>query len=186
MCLLGSGASGCGGETDERPAEWAYIAPLIIAPNCATASCHSKGAAVAGLDLSTADKAYEGFFKLSSSLANPLSNVTADDERCQMLREDPKCDEEDELETPYCQDKEIGARCDNPRPLITACVPSQSRVVAMLRAAGAVRMPPDRPLSEGDIRLIERWILAGARQDPDDQDPCAVKATPAGDAGVTP
>jgi hypothetical protein len=27
---------------------------------------------------------------------------------------------------------------------------------------GAVRMPPDAPLPEGDIALIERWIDAGA------------------------
>jgi hypothetical protein len=32
----------------------------------------------------------------------------------------------------------------------------------MLRARNATRMPPDRPLPEADIRLIERWIRAGA------------------------
>ena len=34
-----------------------------------------------------------------------------------------------------------------------------------LRARGAPRMPPDRPLNEADIRLIEQWILDGARRD---------------------
>jgi hypothetical protein len=37
--------------------------------------------------------------------------------------------------------------------------------VQMLRARGARRMPPDRPLPEADIRLVERWILAGAVND---------------------
>ncbi len=32
----------------------------------------------------------------------------------------------------------------------------------MLRARGASRMPPDRPLPEADMRLVERWILDGA------------------------
>ncbi|MBC8132927.1 MAG: hypothetical protein H7X95_08090 [Deltaproteobacteria bacterium] len=34
----------------------------------------------------------------------------------------------------------------------------------MLRARAAPRMPPDRPLSEVDIRLIEAWILNGAKK----------------------
>jgi hypothetical protein len=41
----------CGGE-ENRPATWSYISPAIIQPNCATGSCHSRAAAVAGLDLS--------------------------------------------------------------------------------------------------------------------------------------
>lgn len=48
------------------------------------------------------------------------------------------------------------------RPLVVPFNPEQSRVVNMLRAYGASRMPPDRPLAEADIRLIEAWILAGA------------------------
>jgi hypothetical protein len=35
----------------------------------------------------------------------------------------------------------------------------------MLRADGAERMPPDRPMAESDIQLIERWILNGAKND---------------------
>jgi hypothetical protein len=52
-----------------------------------------------------------------------------------------------------------------PRPLVTPGNPDESRVVNMLRAAGARRMPPDRPLAEGDITLIEHWILDGAKND---------------------
>jgi hypothetical protein len=50
------------------------------------------------------------------------------------------------------------------RPLVTPFDPAQSRVVNMLRAQSAPRMPPDRPLPEADIRLVERWILNGARK----------------------
>ena len=48
------------------------------------------------------------------------------------------------------------------RPLVTSFDPSGSRLVNMLRARDAPRMPPDRPLTEPDIRLVERWILNGA------------------------
>jgi hypothetical protein len=51
------------------------------------------------------------------------------------------------------------------RRLIIAGSPTESRVVNMLRAYGASRMPPDRPLAEGDIALIEEWILAGAKNE---------------------
>ena len=49
------------------------------------------------------------------------------------------------------------------RPLVTPYDPSQSLLVHMLRAQGAARMPPDRPLPEADIELVERWILNGAK-----------------------
>ena len=48
------------------------------------------------------------------------------------------------------------------RPLVTPYDPAGSRVVNMLRARDAPRMPPDRPLPEADIELVERWILNGA------------------------
>jgi hypothetical protein len=123
--------AGCGSETDDRPAIWSYIAPAIIAPNCATSSCHSEGAAVAGLDLSTAENAY------ATLMQQKLPQVE-------------------------------GARMDRdtlPRQLIIKGNPAQSRVVNMLRAYGANRMPPDRPLAEADIQLIEQWILLGANND---------------------
>jgi hypothetical protein len=51
------------------------------------------------------------------------------------------------------------------RTLVVPYNPDESRLVQMLRARGARRMPPDRPLPEADIRLVERWILAGAVND---------------------
>jgi hypothetical protein len=52
-----------------------------------------------------------------------------------------------------------------PRPLVVPFNPDQSRMVNMLRAIGANRMPPNRPLAEADIALIEEWVLTGARND---------------------
>jgi hypothetical protein len=40
-----------------------------------------------------------------------------------------------------------------------------SELVALLRAAGSQRMPPDFPLPEADIELIEEWITRGASND---------------------
>jgi len=51
------------------------------------------------------------------------------------------------------------------RPLVTPYDPSQSRLIDVLRGRGAPPMPPDRPLDEADIRLVEDWILNGARKD---------------------
>lgn len=51
------------------------------------------------------------------------------------------------------------------RALIESGNPDESHLVRMLRAEGVARMPPDRPLAEADIRLIERWILDGAAND---------------------
>jgi hypothetical protein len=50
--------SGCGGTTDDRPAKWSYIYPAIIAPSCATASCHSDVARRAGVNFVDTDEAY--------------------------------------------------------------------------------------------------------------------------------
>ena len=51
------------------------------------------------------------------------------------------------------------------RTLVVPYNPDESRLVQMLRARGARRMPPDRPLPGADIALVERWILAGAVND---------------------
>lgn len=136
---------GCGGD-DQRPAEWAYIQPVLLAPSCATASCHSKAAAVVGLDLSAPEVAYRSLTRLETKVIR-----------------DPGTPDGTQLYT---------------RPLVSPCRPAESRLVNMLRARGAQRMPPDRPMAEADIALIERWILAGAKEKPGDADPCAVDANP--------
>ena len=120
----------CGSADDNRPADWAYIAPALIIPNCATSSCHSEAAAASGLDMSTPDRAYRSLTKLKVCTS--------------------ECGKNDEA---------LSAR-----PLITPGNPGQSRTVNMMRARGAERMPPDRPMAEADIALFEEWIAKGAKQ----------------------
>jgi hypothetical protein len=43
---------------EDRPTDWSYISAIIIQPNCATASCHSREAKVANVDLSGIDSGY--------------------------------------------------------------------------------------------------------------------------------
>lgn len=125
--LLASGAlTACGGD-EQRPARWSAIWPAIVQPNCATSSCHSEGAAVAGLNFATAAAGYRSLLDLHSVAQ--------------------------------------GRQTAPERSLVSPGNPTQSRVVNMLRAAGARRMPPDRPLAEADIVLIETWILNGAQND---------------------
>ncbi len=131
-------AAGCG--NDNRPATWEYISPIIFQPNCATGSCHNPAAAAAGLDFSDPDRGYTSLTALWVWIVDP--NGTPEN-GC-MARQG----------TVVCQ--------RNQRPLVVAFDPSQSRLVNVLRAQDAPRMPPDRPLAEGDIELVERWILGGA------------------------
>jgi hypothetical protein len=57
--LLGAALlAGCGGSTDDRPPSWSFIAPAIMEPSCATASCHSDIAQRAGVNLSTPNFGY--------------------------------------------------------------------------------------------------------------------------------
>jgi hypothetical protein len=112
---------------------------VIIAPNCATSSCHSAGAAAAGLDLSDAVNAYISLVDASkrTSRAPGLSLPAVEGMR------------------------DEGAA---PRVLVHPFNPTQSRLARMLRADGAPRMPPERFLPLADIELIEKWILEGARE----------------------
>jgi hypothetical protein len=43
--------------------------------------------------------------------------------------------------------------------------PQNSPVVNLMNAVGSIRMPPDNPLPEADIKLIETWIADGAHDD---------------------
>jgi hypothetical protein len=124
FALAASTVAGCGSE-DDRPPVWGYISPAIIQPNCATSSCHSSGAAVAGMDLASAKN---GLISLKELKLPPPRGMIL-------------------------------------RPLVTPYQPDASRLVNMLRATGANRMPPERPLAEADIVLIEKWILNGAQDD---------------------
>jgi hypothetical protein len=124
----------CGGE-ENRPATWSYISPAIFQPNCATSSCHSKAAAVAGLDLSETGDGYKSLMK---------QKLPA---------------------TPARTDMAAYPNGVPPRQLVMPGNPVESRLLNMLRGIGANRMPPDRPLAEADINLVETWILRGAKND---------------------
>ena len=50
-------ALGACGE-DDRPASWSYIHTAVIAPSCATSSCHTQENAQADVDLHSIDSAY--------------------------------------------------------------------------------------------------------------------------------
>ena len=136
------GSVGCK-QTDDRPAAWGYISPAIFQPNCATTSCHSPAAAVSGLDFSTPDNGYASLTRLWTWVPFAADAATPLGTPCGM-----------ENGTLVCEEKW--------RPLVTPYDPAGSRVVNMLRARNAPRMPPDRPLPELDIELVERWILNGA------------------------
>jgi len=64
-CLVGCSA------TDDRSASWEYISPALFQPNCATASCHSRATAVAGLDFSDADRGYTSLTGLVVLVGDP-------------------------------------------------------------------------------------------------------------------
>lgn len=136
------GAGGCG-SIDNRPAEWGYISPVLFQPNCATTSCHSPAAAVSGLDFSTPDNGYTSLTGLWVWVVTAADGGTTTGLPCATVNGTYVCEERN-------------------RPLVTPFDPEGSRLVNMLRARDAPRMPPDRPLPEDDIRLVERWILNGA------------------------
>jgi hypothetical protein len=158
--LLAAGLSGC--SSGKRPASWGYISPMIFQPTCATPSCHSRAAAVAGLDFSDPDRGYTSLTGLWVWLVKGNDGG----QNCGTVDDTTVC------ERMY-------------RPLLIPYAPDESRVVDMLRARNAPRMPPDRPLSESDIRLVETWILNGALRHEGDTPPPVDGATmDAGNGGV--
>jgi hypothetical protein len=144
--LIAGALSGCG--TDKRPASWGYISPMLFQPSCATPSCHSRAAAVAGLDFSDPDRGYTSLTELWVWLVRGTDGGT----NCGVVGDTTVCERQF-------------------RPMVIPYNPDESRVVNMLRARNAPRMPPDRPLSESDIRLVETWILDGARKSESDAPP---------------
>jgi hypothetical protein len=56
--VVALGLAACGEPGDEVRARWSYIAPAIVQPSCATASCHSRHTAAAGLQLEGVDESH--------------------------------------------------------------------------------------------------------------------------------
>ena len=137
-------SQGCGG-ADDRPAVWGFISPEIMQPNCATTSCHGPAAAVSGLDFSTPERGYTSLTGLWVWLVVPDGGAVPPGVPCTTMNGTVTCEQ-------------------MLRPLVTPYDPEGSTLVNSLRARDLSRMPPDRPLAEADIELIERWILNGACQ----------------------
>jgi hypothetical protein len=133
---------GCGG-VDSRPALWGFISPEIFQPNCATTSCHGPAAAASGLDFSTADRGYNSLTALWVWVVVPDGGAVVPGVPCGRVNGNWTCEQMS-------------------RPLVIPFDPAQSTLIDSLRARNVARMPPDRPLSEADIELVERWILNGA------------------------
>lgn len=52
------------------------------------------------------------------------------------------------------------------RGFVTSGDAARSEVLTLMRAEGNLRMPPDEPLPEVDIQLVEKWISQGTLGDP--------------------
>ncbi len=66
----------------------------------------------------------------------------------------------------------VGLTCDAPelpgepqRNYVRPFDPDGSRLMHLLRGDNTLLMPPDQPLPDVEIELIERWILEGATCD---------------------
>jgi len=110
VCVAVLGIAAACTDPAQRPTTWEYLHPAVIAPSCASATCHSSLAARAGLVLEDRDHAYrlliDERFVIPGDPASPLMYVLRGDQR--------------------------------------------------------VRMPPDAPLPEVDVDLVEAWIVDGA------------------------
>ncbi len=84
---------GCAEDPRQRPLTWTYLHAAIIAPSCATASCHSSRAATAGITLDDADDAYDQLlardFVIPGDPASALMSLLEGDERRRMPPDAP-------------------------------------------------------------------------------------------------
>lgn len=106
-------AAGCGGSVDTRPPKWSYISPLIMEPNCGTATCHSVLTQRNGFRFDSMTEGYKSAKRISGGLVLLLRGELS----------------------PYR------------------------------------RMPPDVPLSNDDILLIDAWVGLGMPWDGPGQPP---------------
>jgi hypothetical protein len=118
--LLCAPLAGACAADDPRPATWSFLATEILQPACATAGCHSRLSATAGIVLQTPEDGYRTLV----------------------------------LEPP-----------DGYGAFVVPLAPEASELVHLLRGDDIVRMPPDGPLPEADVELVEAWITAGAEAD---------------------
>jgi hypothetical protein len=86
-------AAACAGDPAERPATWAYLHPAIVAPSCATSSCHSARVETAGVALDEAAEAYDALldrrFVVPGDPSSALMALLDGDERRRMPPDAP-------------------------------------------------------------------------------------------------
>ena len=91
LCLASLAA--CTDAPEDRPATWGYIHAAVIAPNCATSSCHSELATTAGVVLDGEDVGYHSLidraFVVPGDPGSPLMFLLAGDERPRMPPDAP-------------------------------------------------------------------------------------------------
>ncbi len=91
--IVATAAAACADAPTDRPATWTYVYAAVLAPSCATASCHGGGADAAGLDLSDADLAYQQLlsraFVVPGDPASTLLALLAGQERRRMPPDAP-------------------------------------------------------------------------------------------------
>lgn len=83
----------CTSRPDDRPATWSYLHAAVIAPSCATSSCHSERAATAGVVLDDRTWSFrillDRDFVVPGDPASPLMFLLAGDERPRMPPDAP-------------------------------------------------------------------------------------------------
>jgi hypothetical protein len=93
LLALLAGAIGCAGDPLERPASWSYLHPAVIAPSCATSSCHSGLVETAGIALADREDSYAALIDLSFVVpgdpASALIPLLEGDERSRMPPDAP-------------------------------------------------------------------------------------------------
>ena len=86
--------AGCSASPSSRPATWSYLHAAIIAPNCATSSCHSARTATAGVALDDPEIAYktliERQYVVPGEDGSTLLLLLEGDERKRMPPVDPR------------------------------------------------------------------------------------------------
>lgn len=88
-----AGVVACAGDPQDRPATWSYLHAAVIAPNCATSSCHSALVETAGIALDDRDDSYARLidlqFVVPGDPASALIPLLEGDERPRMPPDAP-------------------------------------------------------------------------------------------------
>lgn len=91
--VLTSLVTACAGDPAERPATWTYVHPAIIAPSCATSSCHSALVQTAGIAFDDRETSYDRLIELQFVMpgdpASALLPLLEGDERTRMPPDAP-------------------------------------------------------------------------------------------------